>query len=356
LDTCTCRRGRGEIIHTSLKKYTHKTINFTLFLSPHIFSTSPSKAMMFISSKTFLFALVLAAASCNAVTGAAKDHQPVLRGNMPPATVESPADAHGRMLDPLSAFEGNQTDLAVMSGASIIFTHNATEITLGDVCADSSFTGEPSTETDSLDYELVNGTAYSGGCSPKYLVDLLAGAMAKAAKPIAPEMGGKTFSAGTYFSASLTVADNTVVTLHGDTNDIFLFQSGSYMVTGANTEIKLTGNVTAENVLFATTSAFTTGAAGSKLQGSILSGAAVTLGEGSEVQGYVLATAALTVRSGCTLNSASIGADTDPVAPAILNAVCPVAAPFACTTGCSAVCNTAAGCQSIAAGGSASAC
>jgi hypothetical protein len=189
-------------------------------------------------------------------------------------------------------------------------------------------------------------------------MDLLAAAMAKTAKPITAEMGGKTFYAGTYFSASLTVAANTVVTLDGDAEDIFLFQSGSYLVTGANTEIKLTGGVNPKNVLFASTSYATTGAVGSILGGSILAGAAVTLGEGSDVSGYVLATAAMTVGAGCNLNSASIGANTydSPIETAIARAVCPLAAQYACPTGCSDVCDTAAGCETINKFGIASSC
>jgi hypothetical protein len=266
--------------------------------------------MMFISSKTCRFALVLAAASCNAATA-------MLRGNSQTTTaatpVESLADAHSRMLAPLEFFYGDQearNNLAVISGAGMIFTHPATKIVGGDVCADSSFTGLPSEggpDSRDLDYNLIQGsTAYRGGCGPTYLVDLLTDAMDKSAEPIAAEMGGLTFSAGTYFSASLTVADNTVVTLDGKADDIFLFQSGSYLVTGANTKIVLTGGAKAKNVLFATTGAATTGAAGSILEGSILAGAAVTLGEGSDVSGYVLAAAAMTVGAGCTLNSASL--------------------------------------------------
>jgi hypothetical protein len=49
----------------------------------------------------------------------------------------------------------------------------------------------------------------------------------------------------------------------------FSSSSGSYMVTGANTNIKLINGALAKNVLFATTAATTTGA-GSKLGGSIL--------------------------------------------------------------------------------------
>jgi hypothetical protein len=312
--------------------------------------------MMFISSKTCRLALLmLAATSCIAGTAAElpEDHHPVLRGNE-------------RKLDQLPFFgeeecKDNIAHIAVMSGAGMVFTHPATVIAEGDVCAGSSFTGLPSTNTTNLDYELLNGEAYRGGCGPPYLSGLISDAMAKTAKHIISEIGGKTFTPGTYFSAPLTVADNTDVTLdaEGDEDAVFLFQSASYMVTGANTHIKLANGTQAKNVVFATTGYATTGAAGSTLGGSILAGEAITLGEGCEVKGYVLATAAMSAGAKCILNSALLGANKvdSPVVTAIGEAVCPPkVAPFACTAGCSDVCSDAAGCMLIAADGTQTAC
>jgi hypothetical protein len=277
---------------------------------------------MFISSKTCLFALVLTAVSCtNAKVELPEDDHPVLRGN-------------SRMLS-LQSFDGNQDTLAVLSGTALVFTHPATDIVSGNVCAQISLTGLPSTETANLDYDVKVGDAFLGGCGPSpYLVDFLSAAMAKKAKPIIGEMGGKTFLAGTYFSSALTVAANTVVTLDGGPSDFFLFQSGSYLTTGANTNIVLTGGVTAKNVLFATTAAATTGAAGS-LGGSILAGAAITLGANSDVSGYILANAAITVAAGSFINSASLL--TSPIAEAIEKAKCSVGT-TAYSTGSLAVC------------------
>jgi hypothetical protein len=316
--------------------------------------------MMFISSTTCRLALlVLATASCIAGTATElpEDHHPVLRGNE-------------RKLEKLPFFGlngENINNISVMSGAGMVFTHPASEITDGDVCADSSLTGLPSTLTTNLDYDLKseNGKAYRGGCGAPYVTGLITDAMAKTAMAINAEMGGKTFTAGTYFSAPLSVAANTDVTLDGevldgsDSDAVFLFQSGSYMVTGANTNIKLINGAQATNVVFATTGYATTGAAGSTLGGSILAGAAITLGAECEVSGYVLATAAMTAGAKCILNSESIGVGTSnsPIVTAINKAVCPPnVAPYACTAGCSDVCSDAAGCMLIAADGTETAC
>jgi hypothetical protein len=265
--------------------------------------------MLFFHSNTCRVVLVLAAACTNSVTSAT-----MLRGNSPIMTtteathVESLAEAHSRIL--LEFYDGAQADLAVQSGAEIAFTNPPTKIK-GNVCADSAFTGDLS-NAGIGGYELTEGNAaYIGGCGPSDLIDLRIAAMNITAKPIDGAIGGHNFTAGTYSAASLTVADDTNVFLKGGEDDIFLFQSGSYMVTGAKTHFILESNgegdagPQAKNILFVLTAAATTGA-GSTLHGSILAGAAVTHGAGSNVSGYVLATAAMTVGAGCTLNSAPV--------------------------------------------------
>jgi hypothetical protein len=309
-----------------------------------------NQAMMFISSKTCRFALVLAAASSIAVTA-------VLRGNAPTTNdatpVESLANEHGRRL--MAPFTGSPETISVKSGAGLVFTHPATDIYKGDVCASSAFTGLESTETTELDYSFLDGgsTAYTGGCPASDVTDLITGvngAMKQKGAPIVGEMGGKTFKQGIYFSDAITVAANTVITLDGcdgtassscsgglGGSAMFLFQSGSYLVTGANTQILLTGGAQAKNVLFATIAAATTGAAGSIFRGSLLAGAAITLGAGSIVEGYVHAADAVTAGAGCQLNSLSLTAvdAKTPIQTVITTAVCPTAALFTCTYGCS---------------------
>jgi hypothetical protein len=274
--------------------------------------------MMFFSSKTCRIALLLATA-CKAVTSAkeaevalSEDRHPTLRGTAAATPVDESianANAHSRML--LDAYTGSTANLAVHSGAGIIFTHPPTEILKGNVCSHFAFTGRPG-----LDYELTEyGTSVSsGGCDSSSLAGFLTDAMAKEAKPMLAEMGGRVITPGTYYAASINIADNTEVILQGGENDIFLFQSGA-ITTGLNTNFILQKSAAvgsddtvphAKNILFAVTEAATTGA-GSSFPGSILAGAAVTLGAWSEVKGYVLATADLSVGEGCSVNSAEIG-------------------------------------------------
>ena len=271
----------------------------------------------------------------------------MLRGNSPisPASdtpTESLVDAHARML--LPSHESHEGSLAVQAGAGIAFEGSLPTTINGNVCGESVFTGDPvMTGVPGGDYILERGgNAYQDGCGPSTLSNRHTDAMKILAKPINGAIGGQTFEAGTFSAASFTIADTSAVTLRGGPGDIFLFQSGSYMVTGANTEFilqKPNGSIDgvtqwvgvtgddpagpqAKNILFVLTAAATTGAE-SKLPGSILAGAAITHGAGSDVSGYSLASAAMTIGSGCSLNLADIGYGvTSPIQDVIDRALC----------------------------------
>jgi hypothetical protein len=267
------------------------------------------------SSNASRYLLVLTAAF-SPVTSAT-----MLRGNLPILTtasdtpVESLDDTESRMLvhlDPYNTATSADLDkgLAVQGGVGTTFTRPSSSVKSGNVCGQTFFTGDVLFEGIG-DYELDNGIAYEGGCPPSDLIELRTNAMNKTGMPIDGALGGKNFTAGTFYTASsLTVAANTNITLKGGSTDIFLFLSGSYMITGANTHFILEadpdGDATlpqAKNILFVLAGYATTGFE-TTLEGSILAGAAISHGAGSVVSGYVRATAALTVGASCSLNSA----------------------------------------------------
>jgi hypothetical protein len=116
---------------------------------------------------------------------------------------------------------------------------------------------------------------------------------------IAIEIGGKTFTPGTYRSGSaINFAYGTVVVLDGlgQANPVFLFQAGTTLVTAADTYFILKNGAKAENVLWALGTAATLGA-NSVLEGSILAGTAITFGTQSELHGCALAQSAVTFES-----------------------------------------------------------
>jgi hypothetical protein len=124
------------------------------------------------------------------------------------------------------------------------------------------------------------------------------------AKPMDIEIGGRTFTPGTYHSGSaINFAHGTVVTLDGndDPHPVFLFQAESTLVTAADTSFVLINGAKAENVLWVLGTAATLGAR-SVVEGSILAGTAITFGTKSELRGCALAQSAVTFESEGTVN------------------------------------------------------
>jgi hypothetical protein len=116
---------------------------------------------------------------------------------------------------------------------------------------------------------------------------------------MAIEMGGLTFTPGTYRSGSaINIALGAVVTLdgQGQANPEFLFIAGSTLVTAADTYFILINGAKAENVLWVLGSAATLGAR-SVVQGSILAKTAITFGAQSILHGCALAQSAVTFES-----------------------------------------------------------
>jgi hypothetical protein len=111
------------------------------------------------------------------------------------------------------------------------------------------------------------------------------------------EIGGKSFTPGTYRSSSFT--NGAVVTLDGEGDDTseFLFIAGTTLVTAADTHFILVNGAKAENVVWALGTAATLGAR-SVVQGSILAGTAITFGMESELHGCALAQSAVTFAGG----------------------------------------------------------
>jgi hypothetical protein len=128
------------------------------------------------------------------------------------------------------------------------------------------------------------------------VLDAHAAAMQELSTPMEIEIGGLTFTPGTYRSGSaINFAHGTVVTLEGlhNPNPDFLFIADSTLVTAADTSFILINGAKAENVYWALGTAATLGA-NSVLEGSILAGTAITFGTKSELHGCALAQSAVT--------------------------------------------------------------
>jgi hypothetical protein len=135
---------------------------------------------------------------------------------------------------------------------------------------------------------------------------------------LSPEIGGSTFTPGTWRSGTMTMYPGTTVTLDGqdDPNSKFLFQAAIDMYVGAGCKIVLINGARVDNVLWATGTTFTADAK-SALQGSIMAGTAVTLGAQNVLVGSILALTVVTLGAenevnGCivALSAITFGDDT----------------------------------------------
>ena len=109
---------------------------------------------------------------------------------------------------------------------------------------------------------------------------------------LATEMGGITFSPGTYTqAAAISIGGvNPIVTLDGggDENAVFIFIAGSTMTTSPLSQVVLINGATAENVFWVVGSTLAVGK-GSIIFGTFLVATTVAMGENSKIWGRVIA-------------------------------------------------------------------
>jgi uncharacterized repeat protein (TIGR01451 family) len=122
------------------------------------------------------------------------------------------------------------------------------------------------------------------------------------------DLAGASLDPGVYNATGATgFTAGGVLTLdaHGDRNAVFIFQVGGALTVGANAEVKLVGEADACNVFWAVGAAAGLGA-NSKFAGTLLvPSGAVTIGAGSRVDGRVMGGGAVTlsgnaIRTACS--------------------------------------------------------
>jgi hypothetical protein len=146
------------------------------------------------------------------------------------------------------------------------------------------------------------------------------------AQNIPAEIGGFTFTPGTWHSSSFIYSSaSTTVVLdgQGDPRAEFLFQSEGYMSLGADTKFVLINGAKWENVLWACKTYFTPGA-NVDFYGSVLTGTYITLGADVTVHGCLVSLAAITFGAG---NLITVARTMDSASPSITITGSPTATP-----------------------------
>jgi hypothetical protein len=151
-------------------------------------------------------------------------------------------------------------------------------------------------------FDVVDGETFTGTSNLDFAASVLVAyneAMAVTGATFLPtEIGGLTLTPGTYRAPAEINLQSGFVTLDGGGNENaeFLIQAGSHLTTAANTYVKLINGAKAENVMWALGTDATLGA-NSVIEGSILTGKAITFGTKSELHGCALAQSAVTFDS-----------------------------------------------------------
>jgi hypothetical protein len=189
-------------------------------------------------------------------------------------------------------------NFAVHARTTITFDGVTTTVQSGDVGVSpgTAITGTPQLESGAIVADSADFAAS--------IIEARTAALGKVSRESMPlEIGGLTFTPGIYSSTStISIAAGGKVTLDGN-NELhpkFLFQAGTTLITGANTEFVLKNGATAENIVWALGTAATLGA-NSVLEGSILAGTAITFGAHAEVRGCAVAQSAVTFATAGTV-------------------------------------------------------
>ena len=203
---------------------------------------------------------------------------------------------------------GSAADFAVLAGAGITVI-GGTTIT-GDI-------GTYSTTTiTGLENLVLHGTNHAGDAVTQQAKIHLASAYSEAAGRVpdityAPifDLGGRILGSGVYRgSSSFGITGALTLDAHGDPTAVWVFQTGTTLVTASGSTVLLANGAQADHVFWQVGSSATLGD-GSVFVGSILALESITLNSGVTVDGRLLAqigavslsSGAITVPEPCTL-------------------------------------------------------
>lgn len=189
---------------------------------------------------------------------------------------------------------GTATSFAVLAGAGITNT-GPTTIT-GDVGTHAT-----TTETGFNTVTLL-GVDHAGDAITQQAKTHLTTAYNQAAGSgppvnVADELGGTTLTPGVYSGATLEITGTLTLDTQGDPNAVFIFQSGSTLITASSSSVVVLGGATACNVYWEVPSSATLGT-GSTMVGTVMASTSITANTGATIVGRLLAsTGAVTLDS-----------------------------------------------------------
>ncbi len=224
---------------------------------------------------------------------------------------------------------GTADNFAVLAGSGV--TDSNPSVVSGDVGVSpggGATIGIPAAEVTGTIYA-VDGLGPVGSVNNPGLVNAAKSALVTAyldaagqvpATPVG-DLGGQTLTPGVYEDDnapdSMAISSGTkILTLNGlgDPNAVFVFKSGSTLVTAAGSEVKLINGVQPCNVFWQVTSSATLGV-GSIFKGNILALTSITDNGSSIVEGRLLARNGAVTLNNTTVTKATCAVPPPPPAP-----------------------------------------
>jgi type VI secretion system secreted protein VgrG len=187
---------------------------------------------------------------------------------------------------------GTAESFAVLAGAGI--TNANQTVIIGDVGT------SPTPAETGFDGVSQTGTNHHGDAvTQQAKVDLVTAydqaAGAGPAASVAVELGGTTLKPGVYRGETLEITGTLTLDTGGDPNAVFIFQTGSTLLTAANSSVVVLDGGTACNVFWQVPSSATLGT-DSHLTGTVLASTAISANSGATIEGRLLAqTASVTL-------------------------------------------------------------
>jgi hypothetical protein len=201
---------------------------------------------------------------------------------------------------------GTADSFAVLAGQGIT-NANATTI-VGDV---GSFPNPAETGFDTV---TLTGTNHHGDAVTQQAKDDIVTAYNQAAgagppTSVAVELGGTTLKPGVYNGATLEITGILTLDTEGNPDAVFIFQTGSTLITAANSSVIVLNGGTACNVFWKVPSSATLGT-NSHLIGTVLASTAIAATSGATIEGRLLAQTASVTLDHNTITTSTCAAST----------------------------------------------